>query len=155
MRVTLYGRPQCSHCLRARNFMDARGIGYDYIDVETGQGLQMFRTLGVTSVPVLTVATEEIDTEMGIGNEIRKTVIGFNMDRYEVVLGLRAVPEPKPEESSQVEVPAEQTDFIPAIEPKQEPTQELKPEISSEGEQTTEPPKEEEQQDEHSSTNTA
>ena len=75
-QVTVYSTPTCSHCLRAKKFLDDNGIAYTNYDVGADQAKadEMTRKSGQMGVPVL-----DIDG---------KIIVGFDRDAVKQALGL-------------------------------------------------------------------
>lgn len=48
----LYGKPNCQGCEQAKALLEARGLGYEYVDVmKTPSAQALFREKGFRSVP--------------------------------------------------------------------------------------------------------
>ena len=62
-RVTIYSTPWCPYCVRARQFLDKRGIDYHDIGVERDSALrrQMMESSGRHTVPQIWIG----DTHIG------------------------------------------------------------------------------------------
>ena len=52
---SLIGAAWCAPCGRVKRFLDNRGVGYRYVDIDTEEGLELARELGVRSVPAMVV----------------------------------------------------------------------------------------------------
>ena len=70
-RVTMYGAEWCGDCRRSKRLLDARGVDYDYIDLETvADGADRATAIsGRTQIPVVvfpdgTHFTEPTDAEL-------------------------------------------------------------------------------------------
>ena len=70
-RVTMYGAEWCSDCRRSKRLLDARGVDYDYVDLETvADGADRAKAIsGRTQIPVVvfpdgTHFTEPTDAEL-------------------------------------------------------------------------------------------
>lgn len=70
-RVTMYGAEWCSDCRRSKRLLDARGVDYDYVDLETvAEGADRAKAIsGRTQIPVVvfpdgTHFTEPTDAEL-------------------------------------------------------------------------------------------
>ncbi|MEF3404843.1 glutaredoxin family protein [Agromyces sp. CCNWLW203] len=70
-RVTMYGAEWCGDCRRSKRLLDARGVDYDYIDLETvADGADRAKAIsGRTQIPVVvfpdgTHFTEPTDAEL-------------------------------------------------------------------------------------------
>ncbi|MGW9632389.1 glutaredoxin family protein [Agromyces sp. NPDC055520] len=70
-RVTMYGAEWCSDCRRSKRLLDARGVAYDYVDLETvADGADRAKAIsGRTQIPVVvfpdgTHFTEPTDAEL-------------------------------------------------------------------------------------------
>jgi len=73
-RVKIYSTPSCPYCMRAKSYLEAKGIAYENIDVSTDtQGLEeMVKISGQMGVPVIIV-----DGQM---------VTGFDKTKLEALL---------------------------------------------------------------------
>jgi glutaredoxin-like YruB-family protein len=73
-RVKIYSTPSCPYCLRAKSYLEAKGINYENIDVSTdNQGLEeMVKISGQMGLPVIIV-----DGQM---------VIGFDKTKLDALL---------------------------------------------------------------------
>ncbi len=73
-RVKIYSTPGCPYCMRAKSYLEAKGIAYENIDVSTDtQGLEeMVKISGQMGVPVIIV-----DGQM---------VTGFDKTKLEALL---------------------------------------------------------------------
>ena len=50
--MKIYGKPNCQGCEQAKALLEAKGIGYEYVDVlTTPSAQQLFRENGWRSVP--------------------------------------------------------------------------------------------------------
>lgn len=48
----IYGKPNCQGCEQAKALLEARGLGYEYVDVmKTPSAQALFREKGFRSVP--------------------------------------------------------------------------------------------------------
>ena len=56
-KITLYGTPTCTYCVRAKQFLEANQITFDYIDVSQNQGKarEMIKKSGQMGVPVIDI----------------------------------------------------------------------------------------------------
>lgn len=71
--VVIYTTEWCGYCRKAKAFMDAKGVRYREVDVETSQaGQQEFARLGGRGVPVILVGNQRMD--------------GFDQARLEAML---------------------------------------------------------------------
>ncbi len=78
--LTVYGADTCGDCRRAKQYLDARGVSYDWIDLETNlneiETVMTFnngrRTIPVIVFPDGSHLTEPSDVELaaklGVGN---------------------------------------------------------------------------------------
>lgn len=75
MKITLFGRPGCTHCVTAKNYLENKKLRYDYVDVATDLGFETLMALdeNIKSVPVLSVEKPD-----GIFN-----IVGFNKEKYD------------------------------------------------------------------------
>ena len=73
-KVKVYSTPTCPYCIRAKSYLDSRGIAYENIDVSTDrEGLEeMLRISGQMGVPLIVV-----DGQM---------VVGFDKEKLEGLL---------------------------------------------------------------------
>ena len=55
MNRVLIGAAWCAPCGRVKRFLHNRGVGYRYVDIDTEEGLELARELGVRSVPAMVV----------------------------------------------------------------------------------------------------
>jgi glutaredoxin-like YruB-family protein len=62
--ITIYSTPTCPYCILVKNYLDQKGIEYDYIDVSEDQekAQEMIKKSGQEGVPVV-----DIDGEIIIG----------------------------------------------------------------------------------------
>ena len=60
--VKIYSTPTCPYCIRAKSYLDAKGLSYENIDVaKDKQGLEeMVKISGQMGVPVIVVDGEII-----------------------------------------------------------------------------------------------
>lgn len=62
MQIKIYGKAHCPGCVQAKNYLTAKQIEFDYIDVMTDPAmLNLFRSRGYRTVPQI------FDGEMHIG----------------------------------------------------------------------------------------
>ncbi|TBN56634.1 NrdH-redoxin [Glaciihabitans arcticus] len=56
--ITMYGAEWCSDCRRSKALLDARGVAYEYVDLEavTEGADRAFAISGRTSIPVIAFA---------------------------------------------------------------------------------------------------
>jgi len=56
-KITLYGTTTCPYCVRAKQFLEANQITFDYIDVSQNQGKarEMIKKSGQMGVPVIDI----------------------------------------------------------------------------------------------------
>jgi len=52
MKLTVYGKPQCTYCDKAKALLNSKGIEYTYIDLmEDAEALTFIKATGAKSVP--------------------------------------------------------------------------------------------------------
>lgn len=51
----LLGAAWCAPCGRVKRFLKDRGVGYDYVDIDAENGLELARDLGIRSVPSMSI----------------------------------------------------------------------------------------------------
>lgn len=51
----LLGASWCAPCGRVKRFLNDRGVGYTYVDIDTENGLKLARDLGIRSVPSMSI----------------------------------------------------------------------------------------------------
>ncbi len=74
-KVKIYGSATCTNCNMAKDYLNSRGIGYDFVDVtKDREALKEMREIsgGARSIPVIVVCN--------------KVVIGFDQEELEQVL---------------------------------------------------------------------
>ena len=50
--LKVYGKPNCQGCDQAKALIEAKGLGYEYVDIlRTPSAMQLFRDKGFKSVP--------------------------------------------------------------------------------------------------------
>lgn len=60
--VTVYGKQNCQGCDQAKALLEAKGIGYEYVDVMKSPSAQaLFREKGFRSVPQIFLNGEHIE----------------------------------------------------------------------------------------------
>ena len=60
--VVMYGTSSCGYCRAARNYLNARGVPYTDIDVESSDAARAeFQRLGGRGVPVILVGNQRMD----------------------------------------------------------------------------------------------
>jgi len=60
--VKIYTTTWCGYCKRAKAYMQARGVRFEELDVETSsQGQVEFRSIGGRGVPVILVGNQRMD----------------------------------------------------------------------------------------------
>ena len=66
--VTIYTKPWCGYCWRAKRMLDAKGVGYDEIDVTEDPLLEaeMTRRSGRTTAPQIFVDGEYLGDSDGL-----------------------------------------------------------------------------------------
>lgn len=74
--VKVYSTPTCPYCLRAKSYLEAKGIAFENVDVSSDQnGLQeMISISGQMGVPVVVIDGDPI--------------VGFDQARIDEKLGL-------------------------------------------------------------------
>lgn len=61
MYVKIFGKKNCTGCEQAKALLEAKGIGYEYVDVMTTPSAQtLFREKGWRSVPQISINDEWI-----------------------------------------------------------------------------------------------
>ena len=61
MYVKIFGKKNCTGCEQAKALLEAKGIGYEYVDVMTTPTAQaLFREKGWRSVPQIAIDEEWI-----------------------------------------------------------------------------------------------
>jgi len=60
--ITIYGKPSCGFCTKAKNFVQSRGLEYEYKDVQTATFMEELKTAmpEVRSVPQIWVNGDHI-----------------------------------------------------------------------------------------------
>lgn len=60
--ITIYGKPNCGFCTKAKNLVDSRMLKYEYVDVSLGSNLEMLKTLYplAKSVPQIFIAGKHV-----------------------------------------------------------------------------------------------
>ena len=59
MYVKIFGKKNCTGCEQAKALLEAKGIGYEYVDVMTTPSAQaLFRENGWRSVPQIAIDDE-------------------------------------------------------------------------------------------------
>ena len=59
---TVYGKPSCQGCEQAKALLEAKGFGYEYVDVmKTPSAQALFREKGFRSVPQIFLNGELIE----------------------------------------------------------------------------------------------
>ena len=52
MKLTVYGKPQCTYCDKAKALLNSKGIEYTYIDLmEDAEAMTFIRSTGARTVP--------------------------------------------------------------------------------------------------------
>ena len=52
MKLTVYGKPQCTYCDKAKALLNSKGIEYTYIDLmEDAEAMAFIRSTGARTVP--------------------------------------------------------------------------------------------------------
>ncbi len=76
-KIKIYSTSWCPHCKAAKEFMTAKGIEYENIDVTTDEKLQreMIKKSGQMGVPVFDIEG--------------KVIVGFDPDKLGEVLGIK------------------------------------------------------------------
>lgn len=74
-QVKVFSTPTCPYCIRAKKYLEERGIPFENVDVSSDQaGLQeMIRVSGQMGVPVILVNTD--------------VIVGFDKARIDAKLG--------------------------------------------------------------------
>lgn len=58
---TVYGKPNCPLCVKAKKLLEKEGIDHNYIDLSTDlEKLEQFKSLGFRSVPVICLGDKTI-----------------------------------------------------------------------------------------------
>ena len=58
----VYGKPNCQGCEQAKALLEAKGLGYEYVDVmKTPSAQTLFREKGFRSVPQVFLNGEHIE----------------------------------------------------------------------------------------------
>jgi|TARA_B110000503_G_C6995457_1_gene349216 glutaredoxin 1 len=82
--ITIYGKPQCGFCTKAKNLADSHGLEYEYKDVTVGldtlDELKGRAPVEVRSVPQIFVRNEYIGGYNDFAKYIEET--GFNGSGY-------------------------------------------------------------------------
>jgi glutaredoxin-like YruB-family protein len=75
-KVTIYSTPTCPYCVLVKNYLEEKGIKFEYIDVSSDQekASEMVEKSGQTGVPVIDIDgkiitgfdKQEIDKELGL-----------------------------------------------------------------------------------------
>lgn len=62
MMITIYGKPNCKFCTKAKNLVDQRKLKYEYIDVSISLNLEMLKSLypSAKSVPQIFISGKHI-----------------------------------------------------------------------------------------------
>ena len=61
MSYKVYGKSNCSYCVKAKNLLEDNSLGYEYIDVgERAGALAYIKSLGATTVPQIFCEGEHI-----------------------------------------------------------------------------------------------
>lgn len=60
--ITIYGKPSCGFCTKAKNFCDSRSLAYEYKDVTTATFMEELKTAypEARSVPQIWVNNDRI-----------------------------------------------------------------------------------------------
>ena len=59
---TVYGKPNCQGCDQAKALLEAKGLGYEYVDVmKTPSAQALFREKGFRSVPQIFLNGEHLE----------------------------------------------------------------------------------------------
>ncbi|MEI7741899.1 MAG: glutaredoxin family protein [bacterium] len=76
-KVKIYSTPSCPYCKQAKDFMTAKGVEFENIDVsmDTEAAQEMIKKSGQMGVPVIDVGG--------------KIIIGFDKEQLGKVLGLK------------------------------------------------------------------
>ena len=64
---TIYGKQGCSNCAKAKQFLDQKGIEYEYIDLGTNpEALEFVLSRGYRQVPQVFLDGQHIGTYAGL-----------------------------------------------------------------------------------------
>lgn len=74
-KVVLFGTKNCGWCVREKDFLDRKGIEYEYREVDSAEGMRELLkvTKGEAATPVTVVG--------------KKVIVGFNQKEIEEALG--------------------------------------------------------------------
>lgn len=86
IHVIVYGTPDCAFCKTEKQWLDSKGVKYDYVDITDDDRLPRIveRLSGGTAVPVTALWTIHEDKD----NELKQVVKGFNRQALTEALGL-------------------------------------------------------------------
>ncbi|MFC1703251.1 glutaredoxin family protein [Candidatus Omnitrophota bacterium] len=73
--VKVYSTPTCPYCIKAKDYLNQKGVSYENIDVSSDRSKldEMIKLSGQMGVPVIAVDKE--------------VIVGFDQERIEKLLG--------------------------------------------------------------------
>ena len=59
MEITVFSRPNCNPCAKVKTWLNTKNVRFREVDVTQDlEGFQMLKTLGYSSVPVISTGSE-------------------------------------------------------------------------------------------------
>jgi glutaredoxin len=75
MKFKVYGKPQCSFCVRAKMLLESKGIEYEYVDLlKDVEAMAYIKSSGAKTVPQIYDITEETPTLVGGFEDLQKLI---------------------------------------------------------------------------------
>ena len=90
MKIKIYGKPNCSYCTDSKQFLDEKGIDYQYVDIEEGLGqreMLLEKYPSVKTVPVIEVDGVWIGGYTELKEHINENVVIENGEMLNVLKG--------------------------------------------------------------------
>ena len=76
MNITIFGKPSCSYCDRAKQLLSKYNIEYTYVDLSLDEArLKQFKEQGFRTVPIIYIGEGENSRYIGGFNELQDHLI--------------------------------------------------------------------------------